>query len=355
MACDRRVQAVRGCTMKVIPVLEAEGTILCHDITEIVPGSFKGRAFKKGHIVQKEDIPKLLNLGKEHLYVWESGKDTLHENDAAIRLAKALAGPGLVLTEPVEGKVQLKAAFPGLLKVRVDTLAGINGIDQVCVATLHSNQLVEQGRTVAGCRVVPLVIAESRVAQAEALARGDSPVIDIRALRSLSIGIVTTGSEVFAGRIEDKFGPTLREKIAALGSKPLRQILAPDDAGRITEAIHALLREGAELILVTGGMSVDPDDVTPAAIRAAGGRVEVYGTPVLPGSMFMLARIGRVPVLGVPGCAMYHKTTILDLVLPRLLAGEEVSRDEIARLGHGGLCMECTPCRFPSCAFGKGS
>jgi molybdenum cofactor synthesis domain-containing protein len=341
--------------MKVIPVRNAEGAVLCHDITEIVPGKRKGPAFKKGHVVKKEDIPRLLDLGKEHLYVWEADGDSLHENEAAVCIARALAGPGLTLSDPAEGKVRLRAAFPGLLKISIDAITDINSIDQVCVATLHSNQLVERDQTVGGCRVVPLVIAAERIARVEALSRLSAPVIEVRALRKLRIGIVTTGSEVYHGRIEDKFGPVLRAKIAALGSVELRQILAPDETAKIAAAIRTLVGEGAELILATGGMSVDPDDVTPAAIRAAGGQVEVYGTPVLPGSMFMLARIGAVPVLGVPGCAMYHKTTVLDLVLPRILAGEEVSRRDIARLGHGGLCLECDTCRYPSCAFGKGN
>jgi molybdenum cofactor synthesis domain-containing protein len=340
--------------VKVISVHEAEGAVLCHDITEIVPGRFKGRAFKKGHVVRKEDIPRLLDLGKEHLYAWEVGAWSLHENDAATRIASAVAGGGLELTEPVEGKVKLKARARGLLKIDVDALDAINGIDQICVATVHGNQLVEQGQTVAGCRVVPLVIDVAAVERAESLCGAAAPVIDVAPLRSLRVGVVTTGSEVFRGRIEDKFGPVIRAKVAALGSHVTRQILVPDDTTQIVAAIHALLAEGAELILVTGGMSVDPDDLTPAAIRAAGGRVEVYGAPVLPGSMFMLAHIGRVPVCGLPGCVMYHRTTIADLLLPRILAGEEVSRSEIARLGHGGLCLECKPCRHPSCAFGKG-
>ncbi len=341
--------------MKVISVHEAEGSVLCHDITEIVPGTFKGRAFKKGHLVRKEDIPKLLNLGKEHLYVWETGNGSVHENEAATRIAKAVAGPGLTSTEPVEGKVQLKAAVAGLLKVKIGALADINEIDQICVATLHSNRLVEPGSIVAGCRVVPLVVDASKIALVEARCSAAFPIVEVRPLRKLRIGIVTTGSEVYNGRIEDKFGPVLRSKIAGLGSEVLRQILVPDITEKIVEAIRSLQAEGAEMILVTGGMSVDPDDMTPAAIRAAGGRVEVYGTPVLPGSMFMLAHIGSMPVLGLPGCVMYHKTTVVDLILPRILAGEEVSRREIAQLGHGGICLECKPCRYPSCEFGKGN
>lgn len=341
--------------MKVISVHEAVGNVLCHDITEIVPGKSKGRAFKKGHVVRKEDVAKLLTLGKDHVYVWETDESTVHENEAAIRIATALAGGHLALTEPVEGKVQLRVTERGLLKIDRDALAEINGIDEICVATLHSNQLVERGQVVAGCRVVPLVIDGAKIARVEARCRGRAPVVEVKPLQKRLVGIVTTGNEVYHGRIDDRFGPVLREKVASLGSTVLRQILAPDDRELIVEAIHGLLRERAEMILVSGGMSVDPDDLTPSAMRAAGGRVEVYGTPVLPGSMFMLAHIGAVPVLGLPGCVMYHKTTVADLVLPRILAGEEVTRRDIAELGHGGLCLECSDCRYPSCAFGKGS
>jgi molybdenum cofactor synthesis domain-containing protein len=341
--------------VKLISVREAEGTVLCHDITEIVPESFEGRPLKRGHVVGRDDIPRLLNLGKEHLYVWEMGARSLHENDAAIRIARAVSGPGITLTEPAEGKVQLKAAFAGLLKIEIGALAELNGIDQICVATLHSNRLVEPGCTVAGCRVVPLVIDAAKIARVEARCRAAPAIVEVKPFRGLRIGIITTGSEVYHGRSEDRLGPVLRAKVAVLGSEVSRQIFVPDDIDQILDAIRTLEVEGAEMILVTGGMSVDPDDVTPAAIRAAGGRVEVYGTPVLPGSMFMLAYIGSIPVLGLPGCVMYHKTTVFDLVLPRILAGEEVSRSDIARLGHGGICLECKPCRYPGCEFGKGS
>lgn len=339
--------------MKVIPVYEAEGAVLCHDITEIVPGKFKGRAFKKGHVVRKEDILKLLNLGKEHLYVWELNDTLLHEDDAASRIAKALVGPGLSLTEPVEGKVELQANIAGLLKIDVEALEEINSIDQIVVASLHSNQRITAGTSVAGCRVVPLVIDSNKILAVEELCRKHAPVIDIKPLRSMKAGLVTTGSEVFHHRIEDKFGPVVQSKIAELGSRVFRQIYAPDDIAIIREAIRTLIEEGAELILTTGGMSVDPDDVTPAAIRGVGGRVVVYGAPVLPGSMFMLAYLGDIPILGLPGCVMYHKTTIFDLILPRILAGDEITRTDIAKLGHGGLCLECSTCEFPNCAFGK--
>jgi molybdenum cofactor synthesis domain-containing protein len=339
--------------MKVIHVSEAEGSVLCHDITEIVPGKFKGRAFKKGRIVRKEDISKLLNLGKEHVYVWELSDTLVHEDDAAIRIARAAAGPGIFQVEPTEGKVALKAATSGLLKINDAALNEINSIDQIIMASLHTNQLVKAGSTVAGCRVVPLVIDAEKLVAVEDICRAHAPIIEIKPLRNLKVGLVTTGGEVFHGRIKDSFGPVVRNKIAELGSQVVRQIYAPDNIAMIRDAIQTLIDEGAEMILTTGGMSVDPDDVTPAAIRSVGGRVVAYGAPVLPGSMFMLAYLGDIPIVGLPGCVMYHKTTIFDLILPRILAGDEIVRHDIALLGHGGLCIECSDCHFPNCSFGK--
>ena len=340
--------------MKVVPVYEAEGMVLYHDITEIVPGKVKGRAYKKGHIVQKEDIPKLLRLGKEHLYVWEVNENVIHENEAAMRIAKAVAGPGLALTEPAEGKVELRAAVNGLLKINTRALEEINDISEVVLATIHTNQQVGCDKVVAGCRVVPLVIDADKIRRVEEVGSANYPVVEIKPLRSLKVGIVTTGSEVYHGRIKDQFGPVMERKVRELGSVVLRQIFADDKTDLIAKAITTLIEEGAEMVITTGGMSVDPDDVTPAGIRAAGGQVIAYGAPVLPGAMFMLARIGAIPVLGVPGCAMYHKTTVFDLVVIRILAGEEVTRKDISRLAHGGLCTGCDPCRYPQCSFGKG-
>jgi len=341
--------------MKVISVWEAEGAVLCHDITEIIPGKIHGRAFKKGHIVKKEDIPRLLKLGKEHLYVWEVNNKVLHEADAAMRIAKAVAGPGIMLTTPVEGKVELKADRAGLLKINIGALEEINEISEIVLASIHSNQVVSAGKTVAGCRVVPLVIDSEKICNVEQIGRFTFPVLEIKPLRSLKVGIVTTGSEVYHSLIQDEFGPVVQKKITELGSRILRQIIVDDTIDMIRDAIQTLIQEGAEMIVTTGGMSVDPDDVTPAGIRAAGGQVVVYGAPVLPGSMFMLAYIGNIPVLGLPGCVMYHKTTIFDLVVPRILAGEEISRNDITRLAHGGLCTNCDPCQYPHCGFGKGN
>jgi len=344
---------VRSDLMRAIPVCDAEGMVLCHDITEIVPGKVKGRAFKKGHIVKQTDIPRLLDLGKEHLYVWEVNENLLHENEAAIRIAKAVAGPGLILTEPVQGKVELRAEIAGLLKINTRALEEINDIDEVVLASIHSNQLISAGTVVAGCRVVPLVMNSEKIRDVEKVGQTCFPVVEIKPLRSLKIGVVTTGSEVYHGRIQDQFGPVIYRKVTSFGSRVLRQIIVDDSIEMIARAIQTLIQEGAEMIITTGGMSVDPDDVSPAGIRAAGGCVVTYGAPVLPGSMFMLAHIGKIPVLGLPGCVMYHKTTIFDLIAPRILAGEEITRKDIVHLAHGGLCTECDPCRYPNCSFGK--
>lgn len=339
--------------MKTVPVQEALGRVLCHDLTRIVPGEFKGPAFRKGHIIGAEDIHQLLDMGKEHVYVLEMHDGLLHENAAAVRIASAAAGPGISLTDPREGKVNLLAEWDGLLKVNVDALYELNAIEDVVFATIHSNQVVTKGRTLAGTRIIPLTIDEMPIRRIERLCEDNGPLVEVRPLNSLRAGIITSGSEVYYGRIKDQFGPVVTEKFEELGCPVLRQIFVSDRVDQIVDAIWDLLRKGAQVIAITGGMSVDPDDVTPAGIRAAGGEVVTYGAPVLPGAMFMLAYIRDVPVMGLPGCVMYHKTSIFDLVLPRILAGERLTRKDFIRLSHGGLCVYCDECRYPNCSFGK--
>ncbi|NPV92484.1 MAG: molybdopterin-binding protein [Firmicutes bacterium] len=339
--------------MKQIPVREAVGMVLCHDITQIIPRVIKGPAFKKGHIIQSEDIPILLEMGKEHIYVWETREGRVHENEAAERLARAAAGEGITFSAPNEGKVTLTASRGGLLKINTPALIKINSIDQVIFSTRHTDQVVGEGKAVAGTRVIPLVIDEEKIRKAEEICQKAFPLIEVKPLKRIKVGLVTTGSEVYHGRIKDGFGPVVARKVEALGSRVMRQILVSDDVDMIVEAIKDLLGEGADMIAVTGGMSVDPDDRTPAGVKAAGGRIVAYGAPTLPGSMFMLAYIGKTPVLGLPGCVMYSRTSIFDLVLPRLLAGEKVTRRDIVKLGHGGMCVDCQDCRFPDCSFGK--
>ena len=337
-----------------IPVQEAVGKVLAHDITRIVPGEFKGRAFKKGHVIREEDIGTLLKLGKDNIYVLNLRNGFIHENDAAQRIARAVAGAGIALTEPVEGKVKLVATGKGLLKVNAAALAQINTIEEIALATLHTNRTVTADLPVAGTRIIPLYTTEEKIAEVEEICRKHHPIIEIKPFRSLKVGLVTTGNEIFHGRIEDKFGPIVRAKFGEMGSEVIRQIIVPDNVSMTVEAIRELLAEKVEMIVATGGMSVDPDDRTPAGIRAAGGEVVTYGSPTFPGAMFMLAYIGDVPVVGLPGGAMYHRATVFELVVPRILAGERITRADIVGLGHGGLCAGCPECRYPECGFGKG-
>lgn len=340
--------------MKSIPVQEAVGKLLCHDLTRIVPGEFKGRAFKKGHVIQEADVPELLKMGKEHIYVLDLNPGDIHEDDASIRIAQAAAGPGIVLSETSEGRVNLLADGFGLLKVNEQALNRINSIEEIVFASLHSHRVVSHGHPVAGTRIVPLITREEKVLSVEAICKEAYPVLQVKPLRSIQVGVVTTGSEIFHGRITDKFGPVLRQKFEKLGSSVMEQVFVSDNVAMTVDAIRSFIDRGAGLVAVTGGMSVDPDDQTPAAIRATGARVVTYGAPAFPGAMFMLAYLGDVPIIGLPGCVMYVNASIFELVVPRILAGETIQREDIVSLGYGGYCESCSSCHFPRCGFGKG-
>ena len=340
--------------MEKIKVQDSVGAILIHDMTQIIPGVIKGPRFHKGHIIREEDIPVLLSMGKEHIYVWDQIPGLIHENDAAERLALAVSGPGLVLDEPKEGKINLTAAHAGLLYSSEEGILALNTLEGVILATLHNHYPVKKGEKVAGTRVVPLMIDEKVIIEAEEIVGSYShPILDVRPLKHLKVGIVVTGSEVFHGRIKDKFGPVLREKVENWGSVVLDQTMASDDVELIQSSIQNQLDKGAEMILVSGGMSVDPDDLTPAAIKGMGAELITYGAPVLPGAMFLLAYLGDIPIMGLPGCVMYSKNTVFDLVAPRILTGERLTRLDIVKLGMGGLCLDCAVCTYPRCSFGK--
>ena len=337
---------------KSIPVEEAVGSILCHDITQIIPGKTKGPVFRKGHTVQAEDIPMLLSVGKAHLYVYEPSPGILHEDEAALRIAQAVTGKNIRLSAPSEGRINFHAECQGLLRIDLNTLASVNCLGEISLATLHSMQEVKPGQAVGGTRVIPLLIEEEKIAHLESLT--PFPFIEVLPFRSVRVGIVTTGSEIYHGRIQDAFGPVLERKFRDLGGSILGQRLTSDDVDMTSAAICDFVHEGADMIVVTGGMSVDPDDRTPASIRRAGADIISHGAPTFPGAMFLLAYLDGTPILGLPGCVMYHKASIFDLVVPRLLAGLEVTRRDIAILGHGGFCPSCPECRYPLCPFGKG-
>ncbi|MBL0716339.1 MAG: molybdopterin-binding protein [Desulfosarcina sp.] len=341
--------------LKKIKVENAVGTRLAHDITEIRPGEFKGPAFRKGHEVCDEDICHLQKLGKNHLYLIDLAEDEIHENQAASILAKGLAGDGVTWEDnPKEGKISFHAAEDGLLTINTPSLAAFNMVDEVMCATRHNNTLVKKGEQVAGTRAIPLVMKRAPVERAAAIAGQDGGVIRVKKLRRAKAGLVITGNEVYHGLIDDKFAPKLSAKITDLESEVGGIAFAPDKEEKIVAAIKHHLDNGCDLLLLSGGMSVDPDDVTRMAIQRAGAEEFHYGAAVLPGAMFLMAYIGDVPLLGVPACGLHHRVTVLDLVLPRILAGERIGKKELAFLGHGGLCQDCSKCTYPQCAFGRG-
>jgi hypothetical protein len=334
--------------------------VLAHDITEIVPGVCKGPAFKRGHVVADEDIDHLARLGKRHLYVLAIGDDQLHENEAAERMAGALAGDGVCASgPPSEGKITFVAEWDGLFEVDVDRLCRFNQIPEVTCATIHRHTPVKRGQALAGTRAIPLVARRRCIDEACAVASVDGGLLCVSRFRRMKAGVVVTGNEVAEGLVEDRFIPLIRRKLEGLGSGVIGARIVPDDRPAVSGAITDLVDLGAELIVTTAGMSVDPDDITRDAIGDAGAYDLVYGAPVLPGSMFLVGSIagpaGEVPILGAPACALFFETTVLDLVLPRVLVGERITREKIAALAHGGFCLQCAGCRFPRCGFGRGS
>ncbi len=339
--------------MRLIKTEEAVGHVLCHDLTRIVPGEYKGTAFQKGHVVREEDIDMLLSMGKRELYVWEVEPGMLQENEAAEVLRGICQGESMRPTEVSEGKIELIAESAGLFAADIQRLRQINSLGEMMIATRSSLTPVHAGDKLAGMRVIPLVIAQEKMQQAKAIG-GGKPLLALHLFQALRVGVINTGSEVFSGRIQDAFTPVLEGKLAEYGSAMAFHQVLSDEHEPITQAIVRMVKEGAQMVLCTGGMSVDPDDRTPLAIKNTGAAVVSYGAPVLPGAMFMLAYLGEVPIVGLPGCVMYAKRTIFDLVLPRLLAGVRVSAEDLAGLGNGGLCLGCEPCTFPNCGFGKG-
>ena len=342
--------------MKLIRTEDAVGHVLCHDITQIIPGVVKDAVFRKGHVVTEEDIPVLLSVGKEHLYVWEKCEGMLHEDEAAVILRDICINENMEASEPKEGKIELKATVNGLLKIKRDALCAVNSLGEMMISTVHGDFPVKAGDKIAATRIIPLIIEQEKMDAAKAAA-GDEPILSILPFSHAKVGIVTTGSEVFKGRIEDAFGPAIRKKLAEYDTEVMGQKILDDNQEEIVAAIKGFIENGADMVLCTGGMSVDPDDKTPGAIKATGARVISYGAPVLPGAMFLLAYYeyqGRqIPILGLPGCVMYAKRTIFDLVLPRVLAGEVLEARELSVYGEGGLCMNCEVCHFPNCGFGK--
>ncbi|ONI47667.1 molybdopterin-binding protein [Candidatus Epulonipiscioides saccharophilum] len=338
--------------MKQISVREAVGTILCHDITQIIKDVRKGVLFKKGHIIESKDIPILLENGKEHIYVWEKDESMLHENEAAEILYSLCENEGIERSKVQEGKIEAIALHEGCLKIDTEELEKVNMEEEIMIATLRDNTIVRAGDKIAGMRVIPLVIDKAKMLQLE----NRTPkrkILKILPFKNKRVGIVTTGSEIFKGRIKDQFGPVIKDKLKEFKCEIIGQEIVDDSERDIIEAIQKFLDIGADIVICTGGMSVDADDVTPRAIKQIASEIITYGAPVLPGAMLLVSYLGEKVILGLPGCVMYAKATVFDLILPSLMTDQRISKKDIVKMGHGGLCRNCDICHYPNCSFGK--
>ena len=339
--------------MKLVKTEDAVGMTLCHDITQIIRGVTKDVVFRKGHIIQPEDIPVLLSVGKDNIYVWENDGSPYHEDEAAEILRDMCMNDGMSASKPKKGKIEISAARGGLFLVDRERLRAVNSFGRMMMATRPGGVAVKAGDKLCGTRIIPLVIEKDYMAKAKVVA-GDAPLLRLAEIKPKRYGVVTTGNEVYHGRIEDTFTPVIVEKMAEFGCTMAAHEVSDDNHERITGIINNMLASGVDMVLCTGGMSADPDDRTPLAIKNTGANIVSYGAPVLPGAMFLLSYMadGR-PVCGLPGCVMYAKRTIFDIVLPYLLADEPVTADMLAGLGNGGLCLNCELCHFPNCGFGR--
>jgi len=340
--------------MKKINIEDAVGMVLGHDVTQIIPGEFKGPRFKRGHLIRGEDVPEFLKIGKEHVYVMKLKAGVVHEDDAALRLGKTFSGENIDLTGPSEGKVTFYSKVEGILKVKLSLLHRINLSRNIILSTLHRHTPCTPGMAVGATRIISLIAPEREIKKVENWCKEEGPIIEILPYRKLKIGVVVTGNEFVKKRTQDRFDDRVGEKILKFGSHVVKKRVVPDDIQQIAQALTDHRDDLVDLILVTGGLSVDPDDVTRAGIKKAGTRIIFYGTPVLPGAMFLYGMLGEKPVLGLPACVFHHSATLFDIIFPRILAGEVLTRREISLLGHGGFCHNCDPCHFPICPFGKG-
>ena len=340
--------------MKLMKTEDAVGQVICHDITQIIKGVTKDAVFRKGHIITEEDIPVLLSVGKDNIYVWENDESMMHENDAAEVLCAICKGDNMSRSEVKEGKIELCSEIDGVLRIDREKLLAVNSFGQMMIATRHGDFPVKKGDKLAGTRIIPLVIEKEKMEQVRAAAGGE-PIMRVEPYINRRVGIVTTGNEIFYGRIKDEFTPVVIQKVEEYGSEVVGVSISNDDSDNVGKCIRAYLDQGCDMVICTGGMSVDPDDRTPLAIRNVCSDAVTYGAPVLPGAMFMLAYYGdaKIPVIGLPGCVMYARRTIFDIVLPRVMTGEILEKSDIDKLGEGGLCLNCKVCTFPNCGFGK--
>ncbi len=339
--------------LKKVKTEDAVGLVVGHDMTKTVPGVYDGPRFRRGDVIKSEDIPELLSMGKEHIYVIEQEENLVHEEEAAIRIAKAIAGKNLKITDPRQGRVNMKATLDGLIKINKPLLYEIHNIEDIIIAARHNNVTCKAGEIVAGTKIIPLFTSEDNLVKLEDLCKDKGKVVDVLPFIPQKVGMIITGNEIFKGITEDKFANVMRKKIENLGSAVISEVIVPDDEDIIAKAILDMKNKGCDVIVTCGGLSVDPDDVTVEGVEKSGAKIISYGVPVMPGAMVLVAELGDIPILGAPGAVIFKKTTILDVLLPRVLAKDKITRQDIIELAHGGMCLDCEECVFPVCPFGK--
>jgi len=340
--------------MMKLTIEEAVGKPLANDVTRIIPGKLKGPAFKRGHVITESDLPLLREMGKNHLYVLDPEEGSLHEDDAAEVLAKAFQKEHFHLEGPSEGKITIKAAMKGVLKINLPLLSFINRSGSIICSTIHQNTVCFQGTAVAATRIIPVSIEESEFWPMVKEIRAQESLLRILPFTRTNVGVIVTGEEFSSGRVYDSSLEILSPKVAHLDGRIIFHRICPDKEEIISEAIRDAVQEGCDTVILTGGLSVDPDDVTLDGMIKSGADLVSYGSPILPGAMFALAYMGDAAILGVPAAVYYYKTTVLDLFLARAIAGDWITREDIVSLGHGGLCLACKTCTYPICPFGKG-
>ena len=339
--------------LKKVKTENAVGLVVGHDMTKTIPGVCDGPRFRRGDVIKSEDIPELLSMGKEHIYVIEKEEDQVHEEEAAIRIARAVAGSNLKMTDPRQGRVNMKATVDGLVKINRPLLYEIHNTEDIIIAARHNNVTCKAGEIVAGTKIIPLFTSEDNLKKMEDLCKEKGKVVDVLPFIPQKVGMIITGNEIFKGITEDKFAAVMRKKIEKLGSTVISEVVVLDDEDIIAQAVLDMKNKGCDVIVTCGGLSVDPDDVTAEGVEKSGARIISYGVPVMPGAMVLVAELGDTPILGAPGAVIFKKTTILDVLLPRVLAKDKITRQDIIELAHGGLCLDCEECVYPVCPFGK--
>jgi len=332
-----------------ISIEDAVGLPLAHDLTQVdAERQTKGARFRRGHLLAPEDLPVLRKMGRLNLSVLDLEEGEVHEDEAARSLADALCGEGLEIEGPEEGRCRLVSTRKGVARFDPEMVKRVNLDREWSFGTCPANAIVKPGSTVAAFRILPLALKRASLERA---VRESSP-FSVRPFLPLGVGLVTTGSEIKAGLVKDAVCGKLLRKLEELGGSFAGQRFCGDGAEEIRESVRELLHAGADIVICTGGMSVDADDRTPEAIRSVADEVLFRGVPAMPGSNLMLARAGESWVVGAPACAAHDERTALDRLLIALFAGlgEEI---DVKNWGIGGLCSRCRVCSFPDCDFAR--